>query len=122
MNIPYASSLADPIVFTESIFMFLYPGRQMPLCQIKSLEYSCGFYLGHQMRNCQIKSLSLEYSCGSYSGRQMPDCQIKSLSLEYSCGFYSGCLMPVGISNLLPPHPRGVTFCCYFMALSCGFL
>ena len=53
-------SPADPIVFTESIFMFLYPGRQMPVCRIKSLEYSCGFYSGRQMPDCQIKSLYLE--------------------------------------------------------------
>ena len=34
-----AGSSADPVFFTESIFMFLYLGRQMLFPQIKLLEY-----------------------------------------------------------------------------------
>jgi len=39
LGMPDAGSPADPIFFTESIFMFLYLGHQMPFCRIKLLEY-----------------------------------------------------------------------------------
>ena len=63
LRTPDAGSPADPIVFTASMFMFLYPGRQMPVRWIKSLEYFCVFFSGRRIPVRQQIRLSLQNQC-----------------------------------------------------------
>ena len=106
LRTPDAGSPADPIVFTESMFMFLYPGRQMPVRRIKLLEYFCAFTQDAGCRfagrsdclyriNVQVP-LPRTPDAGSpdkiiriilclYSGRRMPVRRQIRLSLQYQC-------------------------------------
>ena len=74
LRMPDASSPADPIVFTASMFMFLYPGRQLPVRRIKSLEYFCVFFSGRRMPVRRQIPLSSQNQCSSsFTQPRMPD-------------------------------------------------